>query len=209
MPKFLLITIFLVLTPLTYAFEEHHKTWIGLFGNKKFQESPYSFWQEIQYRFNLDNEEMQQLLTRFGMLKTLNENHQLGLLVAYVHTSPLAKEYRPTLQHAYTQNQLWFRSRLEFRVREDDKPTAIRYRLLARYLHPLQANRHFVIWDEPFINITSQDWTGRDTLDRNRLFIGWRFTQADHFYEVGYLNQYITRELKTYNEHALTLYFFY
>ena len=79
----------------------------------------------------------------------------------------------------------------------------------SRYLHPLQKNKHFVIWDEPFLNVTTHDWTGREAIDRNRFFVGLRLTNADHFYEVGYLNQHVTREFKTYNEHALTLYFFY
>lgn len=74
---------------------------------------------------------MNQSLYRFGLLKKLNENHEVGVIYAYVQ-SVSAKEHRPTLQHIQhiqhiqqygdlTSISFSGRSRIEIRFFEDNK----------------------------------------------------------------------------------------
>jgi hypothetical protein len=66
-----------------------------------------------------------------------------------------------------------------------------------------------LIWDEPFLNITQEEWTGKRVFERNRVFLGTVLKWEEIKIEFGYLNQLIPRENKTIQEHSLVGYFFF
>lgn len=213
--KIIFLIIILVLTLSTPAFgDEVHKsrTWFGLFAKKSMNEA-ISSWQEVQLRYDLNQGQMQQTLMRFGLLKKLNEKHEAGLLMAFIQ-SGLIKEYRPTLQHLFSNSHddsFFFnlRSRLEFRDIENDDANSVRYRLMVNTRKKVSATLSAVVWDEGFFNVSNETWTGDTTFERNRLFLGLRIDQSYGRWEVGYLNQYIPRQERNTQEHILSASFFY
>jgi hypothetical protein len=185
--------------------------WWGFF-NKKPLPSEYSLWTEAQFRYLLDSTGMQQTLYRVGGLKKLNDQHEVGLIYGYIQTG-LTKEHRPTFQHVQQYGELATmkfsaRSRLEFRMLENSPDDALRFRYLLRGQQKLSHQFEIVLWDEPFINLTDDEWTGNRTIERNRFFVGTRVPFWDMHLEIGYMNQFIPRE-KDITEHILTLYLFY
>ena len=188
------------------------RTWFGLFAKKPLSEEITS-WQEVQFRYDLNQGQMQQTLVRFGLLKKLNESHEAGVLMAFVQTG-LVKEYRPTFQHLYSHShdELFFlnlRSRLELRDIENNDANSVRYRFMINTRKKISTNLSAVIWEEAFLNLTNETWTGSRTFERNRFFLGARIDQSYGRWEVGYLNQYIPREQKNIQEHIISTSFFY
>jgi hypothetical protein len=182
--------------------------WLGTFGKKSLTETS-SFWSEVQLRYNADNGTMGQTLFRGGWLEKVSENHEFGLLFGYIQTN-LQKEYRPTLQHIYqskifSETNLSLRSRLELRDLENNSDTSVRYRLMMRAQSPINSYLSFVLWDEPFINITDENWTGSRVFERNRFFAGFRFPYESLTIETGYLNQFVPREVEV-SEHLFVVY---
>jgi hypothetical protein len=81
----------------TFAFERsEQRTWLGLFANKSIN-SEFNLWAETQLRHDESHQTMNQTLNRFGLIKKLSSQNEVGFLFAYVQ-SDSAKEYRPTLQ---------------------------------------------------------------------------------------------------------------
>lgn len=212
MNRLLFSLLFLVSFNSFGALDNQTKSWLGLFSKKKFETRDLSFWQEIQYRYSLDGGENQQILTRFGLLKNVNEAHEIGLIMGYIQTGNI-KEYRPTLQHTYStlfeNHKFLLRSRLEWRDQEDNADNSIRYRLMNSYRYQLTPLYSLLVWDEPFLNLTKEEWTGDRWIERNRLFLGIRIDQKDHRFEVGYMNQFVPRNDKDVSEHILVAYFFF
>jgi hypothetical protein len=64
------------------------------------------------------------------------------------------------------------RSRMEFRMLEDSPDDSLRFRYQLRGQQALTPLLDLVVWDEPFINLTKDEWTGERTFERNRFFIG-------------------------------------
>lgn len=187
-------------------------TWLGFMSKKSLKESS-SLWTEVQLRYDNNQTTMQQTLFRFGYLYSLDSKHEAGLILGYIQTG-LQKEYRPTLQHIYAISQsnetaLNVRSRLEARQVEDNPDFSMRYRANFRWQQTLSEKYSFVFWEEPFINLTDDDWTGNRTFERNRAFIGTRIHLTGTNLELGYMNQYIPRSNQSITEHILTAYLFY
>ncbi len=183
------------------------RTWLGLFNKKKISET-YSIWAEAQARMDNYKFTNQQLLLRTGLLKAIDATNEIGLLYGHIQTDEL-REHRPTLQyfHIFLKNDVSsfsIRNRLEYRKLENKDAISGRYRGMVRYQHG-----PFIIWEEPFLTFTSEDWTGNRLFERNRLFVGRGFKRENMNLEVGYMNQYIPRSSRTTSEHILTLYLFY
>lgn len=192
------------------------RTWLGLFGKRKVTDNTF-IWTEGQARLDNDRFTDQQILLRPGLLRKLDDKNELGLLYAFVETSSgtrRTREHRPTLQYVHTflkndSGTLSLRNRLEYRKREDLDAISGRYRGLLRYQHTLEGKRSLIFWEEPFINVTKEDWTGSRILERNRLFAGVGIPIGDTSLEVGYMNQYTPRKNRAIFEHILTVYYFY
>jgi hypothetical protein len=185
--------------------------WLGFF-HKKALLNDYALWTEAQFRYLWDSTGMQQTLFRVGGLKKLNNQHELGLIYGFVETG-LLKEHRPTFQHTqqygeYASMKFSARARFEFRMLEDSPDDALRLRYLLRGQKKLSPQLDLVIWDEPFINLTEDDWTGNRSFERNRFFLGTRVSFLGMHSEIGYLNQFVPRK-KDITEHILTMYLFY
>ena len=201
----------------TFARESsEQRVWLGLFAKKKMTEH-FDLWVETQLRHDENHQTMNQTLNRFGLLRGLNDNHEVGVLFAFVQTG-LMKEYRPALQYLYKNNSpinsFSIRNRLEGRDIEDSKTIAeseadsLRFRSQIRWAHTLSPQYDLVLWDEPFINLTHENWTGNRFFERNRSFLGTRIKFENIHFEVGYMNQYIPRNAVSMHEHTLILYIF-
>jgi hypothetical protein len=191
--------------------KEENRIWLGLLGRKNIN-SHLDFWAEAQLRHNENDQTMTQTLNRFGVLKKLNENNEIGFLFAYVQTGT-TKEYRPTLQYVFKNiwqtNNISIRNRLEGRDIEDNKANSIRFRSQLRWARPINSLYDIVAWDEPFVNLTHERWTGDRFFERNRIFLGTRIKFEQISFEVGYMNQYTPRSTGNTSEHILTLYTFF
>jgi hypothetical protein len=190
---------------------DEHRTWLGIFARKNIAPN-YDVWAETQLRHDETNQTMNQTLNRFGPLKTLSEHHEVGALMVFVQGRTL-REYRPTLQHVYKDrfgmSAVSLRNRLEFRDVEDDDANAVRFRTQLRWSSPLTAIYDLVLWDEPFVNLTRETWTGNRFFERNRAFAGTRISFEKISFEVGYMNQYIPRTNRDLSEHILVLYTYF
>ena len=60
-------------------------------------------------------------------------------------------------------------------------------------------------WDEIFLNLTEDRWTGNRHFERNRAFLGLRQNYNGFTFEYGYLNQYVPRSSGRVMEHILSL----
>jgi hypothetical protein len=193
------------------AFENESGLWFGSFGKKQIFED-YSYFAEFQLRYNTNQTEMAQALVRTGVLKSMSDRHELGVLFAYVETGEI-KEYRPTLQHLYRFNlepsvSMGLRSRLEHRDLEKRGDSSLRYRAMVRAEAPIQNNYRFVVADEVFFNLTREPWTGNRSVDRNRFFVGIQKAFAQISLETGYLNQFVFRDSDL-SEHLIVVYLLY
>lgn len=189
-----------------------HGAWLGFLARPSFEDARWSFWQEVQFRLNTDQQEMAQLLTRIGLLRNLNDQNQVGLIVGYIETG-LLKEYRPTLQHVFAtqvaDSYLSFRSRLELRHLESGEPASVRYRLMISQRFAISTRWSVLVWGEPFFNLTREQWTGNQSIDRARFFIGLHKTLQTYQFDVGYLQQFVPRTQLDVSEHLFTTYFYF
>lgn len=156
---------------------------------------------------------LQQLLLRPGFLYKLNDKFEPGILYGYIQTDR-QREHRPTLQLSqfFTRTDsenMSLRNRLEFRKIEDQDAASIRYRGALRYQRKLTASKSLIVWEEPFLNITHEEWSGERIFERNRFFAGMGLEYLKTRLEIGYLNQFIPRSDRDITEHILTLYLFY
>ncbi len=209
----LTIFIFLTLISVSQAFGDvrsEQRLWLGVFSKKKITEN-YLFWAEAQLRYDQTHQTMNQTMNRFGLLRNLNQNHEIGWLFSFIQTG-MTKEYRPTLQHIYSDNRplnnFSLRTRLEGRDIEDSDANSLRLRSQVRLAHTLNPTYDLVVWDEAFVNLTHEQWTGNHAIDRNRFFLGTRGKYEQIIFEIGYMNQYIPRNTLSLSEHALLLYLF-
>lgn len=189
--------------------------WYGFF-NKTTLSETMSWWTETQLRYNVDEEEMGQTLVRTGLLLSIDDSdykNQLGFLYAYIQ-SGLSKEHRMTLQHTMTYGGSFtsfsHRMRYEFRTLEQGGAPSNRFRYLIRYAGPnLCVNSSLVLWDEIFLNTEKGLNDDVDHLDRNRFFLGFRVPMERLAMEIGYLNQWAPRKIRSQMDHVATIYMFF
>lgn len=104
-------------------------------------------------------------------------------------------------QHLYTYpsdyGTLQVRQRLDQRTVNISDELAVRYRLMLRFSHPLDGPWSVVGWDEFFASLNTVNWGPVAGFDQNRVFVGvgYKF-DATYRTEVGYMNQYINRDLR-------------
>ena len=203
--KIILITFILSLNSFAETINKE-SAWVGTFSKKELT-SNLSWWLEAQLRYSLDLGGVGQFLYRTGGLYTLSKTQGVGLLYGYI-TSSNTNEHRWALQHTqtYMENgnfKLSSRSRFEYRNLEDNNDDSFRLRYLFRL-----DNESFIVWNEIFLNLTDDIWTGERTVERNRFFIGRSAKVFNSKIEYGYLNQFVPRKTQTISEHVAVLYFF-
>lgn len=198
--KFLILL--LIFTFHAQATEVNDGAWLGTFANNKITDD-YSFWMETQVRYNSDIGQTNQVLYRTGIL-----HNSLGYLYGFIQGG-LRKEHRFTLQHIDKfQGGFSSRARLEGRVLENNEGSSVRFRYLLRKELGTFKKFNIAIWDEVFLNLSRENWSGDRVDERNRLFIGLHRNFHNLRYEFGYLNQYVPRDHDSVMEHLFVIYFF-
>lgn len=206
--KILISFLLFVFSPMAFSsVRTFDRTWLGLFSKKQVAKQ-FSFWTEGQARMDNDRFVNQQLLLRLGILTPVGERSEWGLLYAHVQTGE-TKENRPTLQYQFSQKKAGdltfnWRQRLEYRKLEGLDAESFRTRTFLRF-----QKGKFLAWEEAFITLTNEDWTGNRIFERNRFFVGLTQEVARTRFEVGYMHQYVPRRNLSTHEHILTLYLFY
>lgn len=196
----------------SHAVDQNPGAWFGLFTKKPLYDR-ISLHNEVQLRYDLDSDNTQQLLVRFGGLYEMNPSQEAGLLYAFISNSN-SNEHRLTQQFVQklslpeTHKGL-FRIRVEERVLEDRGPLTFRARIMGKYQKEVHKYFELVVWDELFINLTKKEWNGNSSFDRNRLFLGARYELANSSIEYGYLNQLVNRASEDVMEHLGVIYFNY
>lgn len=213
MKLYLILIILITSVVKSNATTYESEGWFALFAKKPIIENKYSIWQEVQLRYDFEKGEMSQSMLRFGILKSLNKHHEVGLLMGYIATGSSSKEYRPTLQHTYskTTDNIFYslRTRMEWRDLENNSSNSIRLRFNPSFRWKFKERISFVISDETFFNLTKETWTGDRIFERNRFFVGLRHDFLDFQFEYGYLNQYIPRRTVDTVDHVLVFNFYY
>ena len=189
----------------------YNGAWWGTFVKKQTSKRN-AIWAETQIRYNLDFGAMAQFLYRTGLLRSYQNQHEMGLLYGFIQGSS-SKEHRFALQHVKSYGKLlnfdWStRTRLEHRLFEDNDTTSQRFRFLLRAQKPVSSNYNLAIWNELFLNLSNDHLSGNTTTDRNRFFIGLNQSYHQSKFEFGYLNQYVPRSEQNTMEHLLVVYLF-
>ena len=141
----------------------------------------------------------------------IGETIELGLLYAYVHT-PFVNEHRYTLQHMVDLGRLlaidWtHRARFEYRTLENVNNDASRFRSLFKAeTHRSGKKWNFLFYNEAFINLTNESWTGGQIFERNRTYLGMKHEFHHFIAELGYMQQVIMREKFEIREQLLVFY---
>ena len=204
-----LLLIFLLFIIHTTSFAQTNNDdgfWLGVFSKKEWTEK-FSYESEAQFRYSTSDGEVSQLLFRSGILYDFTKRHKLGFLFAFIASDNL-DEHRFTLQHSqvYFKNEnlkLSARSRIEARFFEDFPEDSSRFRYLLRFDY-----RKYIVWNEFFLNLKEDQFTGDRIFDRNRFFVGRKSKLFNSRIEYGYLNQYTPRDNVDTIEHLLVLYLF-
>ncbi len=186
--------------------------WFGTFIKKPVVNN-YYLWAETQLRHDLEAGSVQQVLYRGGVLRKVTEEHEVGLLYLFAQSDNI-KEHRLTLQHAskygeFLSGNFSARTRFEARKLEDNSNEAFRLRYLLRYDTKTFDNYNPIVWNEVFLNLNREEWTGDRFYERNRFFLGSNIEFESLRFEIGYLNQHVPRTKLTKMEHLITVYLFF
>ncbi len=195
--------------------EQLFGTWANLFVSGKFaKDSPWLYYGDVSLRttqtgrpFPPSGQEYQvsAVITHDAIGYRFDEHHSVHLGYAFQYArAPLAKvptnENRAWQQYTFATptpiGNLQLRSRLEQRTVNIDTGTSIRFRQMVKLGYPLDAHWSLIGWDEFFANANSVNWGPIAGFDQNRVFVGvgYKF-DATFRSEIGYMNQYINRDL--------------
>lgn len=177
--------------------------WINANTSGKLTEKVLAY-AEIQPRLVDDSSQLGAAMYRVALGYAMTDKWSLWAGYGLIHFNypDHFLENRTYLQSTYNFNyDKWSvsnRSRFEFRRLEDRAETALRLRHQIRSLYEIhEANKiFFVLWDELFYHLNTVPGTNHKGFDQNRIFggVGHKFGEKlNHFFEVGYLNQYIVR----------------
>jgi hypothetical protein len=195
--------------------EQLFGTWANVMVSGRFGEkSPWIYYGDVSLRtteqarpFPPEGQgyQVSSVVTHDAVGYQFNANHSVHVGYAFAYAiPPLAKEptneNRAWEQYTFalptTTGDLQLRSRLEQRTVNIGSGTAVRFRQMLKFVHPLNKEWSLVGSDELFINANTVDWGPVSGFDQNRVFvgIGYKFAPALRA-EVGYMNQYISRDL--------------
>lgn len=178
----------------------------GSFTHADIESSKWQWWMEGQTRWFDNVNDLGQSIIRPGVGYKLSDQVSVWLGYAWVRTQPEGQDH--TDEHRILQQLSWdkpyswgslaTRTRLEQRFLNTGDDTGWRFRQFLKYTHPLFTERVYLsLWDEVFVNFNDTDWGVNSGFGQNRLFAGFGvFIDAKKHYrfELGYLNQFISRE---------------
>ncbi len=174
-------------------------------------------WLDLHARWRDEGERLDTTIFRPGIGYTFAESTTAWLGYAWVETHPAGRGSRT--EHRLWQQLTWtppsegyklnFRSRLEERFVEDADDMGWRFRQFAKYTRPLESKeRYLSAWDEVFFDLNDTDFGQNVGLRQNRAFLGIGFfLDSEHSlaFEVGYLNQWLSRSGDDRMNHALSI----
>jgi hypothetical protein len=209
--------------------EELFGTWANLFVSGRFgQDSPWIYFGDVSLRTTESSRpyppsgqdyQVSAVITHDAIGYRFDEHHSVHVGYAFAWArDPLAREptneNRAWEQYSYTTltplGPFQSRSRLEQRTVNIGPGTSLRFRQMLRLSYPLTESWFLVSWDELFINLNSVDWGPVTGFDQNRVFVGVGYRiDATLRTEIGYMNQYISRDLtydRSFNMISLNLF---
>lgn len=134
-----------------------------------------------------------------------DEHHSVYVGYAFQYTTPPLARQDTTENRAWEQytfamptsaGKLQLRSRLEQRTVNIGPGASIRFRELIGLNYPLNKFWSLIASNEAFINLNTVEWGPVGGFDQNRLFLGVGYQLNSMFRtEIGYMNQYIDRDL--------------
>lgn len=178
----------------------------GSFTHTDAESSKWQWWMEGQARWFDNVNQLGQSIIRPGVGYKLSDQVSVWLGYAWIRTQPENKDH--TDEHRIWQQLSWdkpyawgslaTRTRLEQRFLNTGDDTGWRFRQLLKYTHPLFTERVYLsLWDEVFVNFNDTDWGANSGFGQNRLFAGFGVfidSKKHYRFELGYLNQFISRE---------------
>lgn len=195
--------------------EQLFGTWANVMVSGRFgKESPWIYYGDVSLRtteqarpFPPEGQgyQVSSVITHDAVGYRFNANHSVHVGYAFAYAiPPLSREptneNRAWEQHTYALptpvGDLQLRSRLEQRTVNIGAGTAVRFREMVKFAHPLSKEWSLVGSNELFINANTVDWGPVAGFDQNRVFVGVGYKIDPTLRaEVGYMNQYINRDL--------------
>lgn len=178
----------------------------------------WKWWAEGQGRFGDNASHFSQSLIRPGLGYQVNNTTSIWAGYAWAPTtSPFTRI--PVDEQRVWQQVLWrdkfsfgtvqSRSRLEERmIPQLGQDVGLRYRQLLKLSVPLSFAPGFsyIIQDEVFVALNTNDWVPRRGLDNNRFFTGIGYAITKEITgEIGYMNHYIVRRGANLMDHILSI----
>lgn len=173
---------------------------------------------EPQIRLIDRPEKYDQFLLNSGIGTKITSPFQIWLgqtYINYADTNDIAEDVAPAVKNEYRiwEQIMWHRpfyeelasrSRLEQRHSFQSAQWAVRFRERAYWTIPLNTVISLALSDEIFINLKPVPWVSTPTFDQNRLFIGFFYQFTTNIgLNVSYINQYINKRDKEYNNGVL------
>lgn len=209
--------------------EQLFGTWANLFITGRFaKDSPWLYYGDVSLRttqtarpFPPTGQEYQvsAVITHDAIGYRFDENHSVHVGYAFQHAiAPLAKvptnENRAWEQYTFATptplGNLQLRSRLEQRTVNIGAGVSVRFREMVKLSYPLDEKWSLTGFNEYFVNLNTVDWGLVPGFDQNRVFVGVSYKfDATIRTEIGYMNQYINRDLtydRDFNLVSLNLY---
>jgi|SRR5687768_412419 hypothetical protein len=179
------------------------------------------WWLEGQGRFGDNSSRFSQALLRPGLGYQINETTSIWAGYAWAPTDYpfVSKAVGPVDEQRVWQQLLWkdkfsfgsvqSRTRLEQRmIPQLGDDVGVRFRELLKLSVPLNFAPGFsyVVQDEVFIALNTNDWIPRRGLDNNRFFTGLGYAfNKNVSTEIGYMNHYIIRRGANLMDHVLSV----
>jgi len=202
-----------------YAATHYFQSWTSLKWVGDIKESKFHYFLNAQARLIAADPTFNQAVFRAGLAYNLTSRTSLWLGYDYVPTQPVGK-HTFRYEHRSWQALLWrapkrkyiiptLRTRLEQRYLIGNPGVALRLRqkiaiTFAPILRIAPKDATPVIWDELFFNLNHPSWITKNTIDQNRVFLGYSIPIAKRIiFIIGYLNQYKIRNPKNIMNHIL------
>ncbi len=203
-----LLTLIFLLNHNLYATSASNRIWAAANTIKHINHSA-KFQIFAEKRYNTDLGETAQSVFLLGPHYQMTKKHRIGFLYGSFH-SPSTVEHRFIAEHFQNYGRrLGFgfvgRTRLEGRYLEDSSDDSTRLRYFISILEKSNRFYNLLIWTEPFLNLTKENWTGNRTIERVRSFIGIRINIDKTFLDLGYMNEHIPRSSGDRVEHIISL----
>jgi hypothetical protein len=197
-------SLFLIFySPQIFALREFNRQWTDLFvQGALFHSAHWRYTLEAQSRFDIKFDKIEEEVLRTYINYQFTPNLILGLGYQWDSRNfitgrrPINRIIQHLIWTPYNKNRvnITHRERVEERKREYQVEWNTRFRHLTKIeIAKFFANKYAaILWDEVFVNCNKPPWVHTNTLEQNRLFVGFGIpTSKSTSVQIGYLNQYI------------------